>query len=153
GLQGAADKDRSGIVTLAELFDYVSEQVKDCARNNRERLQTPVLLPSGKEALARAAAINLVSVHPQEKAEAPGKPLANVTLYLIGAAWKKYDQLRGTVPAPYVTSPHLWRVYEATLLRYEQMVRAGEDEHAASLHGRLDELQGKLEEQRQLPPT
>ncbi|MBM4123680.1 MAG: hypothetical protein FJ246_01790 [Nitrospira sp.] len=51
GLQGGADTDKNGLVTLQELYPYVKRQVVDTAAEELTREQTPVLLP-GEEVLA-----------------------------------------------------------------------------------------------------
>lgn len=44
GLQGEADADRNGLVTLNEAFQYTREQVSETAWGHYFRLQTPTLL-------------------------------------------------------------------------------------------------------------
>jgi len=51
GLQGGADTDKNGLVTLKELYPYVKRQVSETAVEELNREQTPVLLP-GEEVLA-----------------------------------------------------------------------------------------------------
>lgn len=45
GLQGEADTDKNGLVTLKELYPYVRRQVTETAVEELNREQTPVLLP------------------------------------------------------------------------------------------------------------
>lgn len=53
GLQGEADADRNGQVTVSELFRYAREQVSDTAWGQFFRLQTPTLLMHEVSAGAR----------------------------------------------------------------------------------------------------
>ena len=54
GLQGAADQDKNGVVTVRELFPYVREQVSATAAEELTREQTPVLLPDEQVLGARS---------------------------------------------------------------------------------------------------
>src|SRR5262249_27383017 len=57
------------------------------------------------------------------------------------------DELGGKVPSPAVYSPHLWRRYRDTLLRYEELVLAGSRE-AGKVRSMKDELSKKLQSSR-----
>ena len=63
GLQGAADKDKDGMVTVRELFPYVREQVSATAAEELTREQTPVLLP-GEQILGARSAMPVAMVIP-----------------------------------------------------------------------------------------
>jgi hypothetical protein len=63
----------------------------------------------------------------------------------LKTAWEEWSKLRTEVPAPAVYSPHLWRRYHDTLLRYEQLLRAGDPtKKAASLRTSLTRLKGRI---------
>ncbi len=63
GLQGAADQDKDGLVTLRELYPYVRKQVTETAIEELNREQTPILLPS-VEALDQRAGMTLAKFIP-----------------------------------------------------------------------------------------
>ncbi|WP_447974309.1 caspase family protein [Nitrospira sp. Kam-Ns4a] len=75
GLQGAADQDHDGVVTVRELYPYVRKQVAETAVEELNREQTPVLLP-GKELLGARAALPVARVAPA----APAMPSAPTLL-------------------------------------------------------------------------
>jgi hypothetical protein len=149
GLRGAADANGDGRVNALELHEYAHEQTRRWARDNRDALQTPVLLPHGDEGRQRAARMELVTFEgPYQKPALPSpRPLP---LDDLRKRWQTYHQLTRQVPAPAVTTPHLWREYQATLLRYEQLVRAGDTDAAARLGRRLGDLERDMEQKRRL---
>ena len=58
--------------------------------------------------------------------------------------WKKWKELNDS--APYIHSPHLWRLYQETLLRYEQLMRAGDPTgKAQAVKDRLKKIEEKLD--------
>jgi len=67
GLQGEADADHDGIVTLREVVPYVRERVARTAVDELNREQTPTLLP-GEEALTRRTALPLTMAGPDRAA-------------------------------------------------------------------------------------
>ena len=107
-------------------FPAERAQVKDWVEVNRDALQTPELL-AGDEALAKSislAAAQPALPPPENTPRAPN-------LEELVPAWRDFQELstqhRG--PAPWVYSPHVWRIYQETLLRYEQLLRAGDPTH------------------------
>src|SRR5262249_20636109 len=67
-------------------------------------------------------------------------------------AWKKGHDLHAQVPSPAVHSPHLWRSYLDTLLRYESVLRSGSAEKEAKrLLDKLEQLEKDLKEAPRLP--
>ncbi len=133
GLKGAADLDGNIHVTALELHQYVKDQVEAWAYANRLASQTPVLLPNDADGQDRAQQIRLAVVQgppqPPPSRKAPD-------LNHLASTWKAFDALRQDRLRPEVHSPHRWRLYIDTLLRYEQLVRADGD--------RADVLQAKL---------
>jgi hypothetical protein len=140
GLKGGADRGHRGRITARELYQYVRENVEKWARDNRDALQTPVLL-GGQE---RAEQIELCAVplryepaHPEVPAFQPPADLA--------AAWKRYHALEKQVPPPWTYTPDVWQLYQAKLLRYEQLVLAGERRVAPAVRQELDRLADELD--------
>src|SRR5262249_55480752 len=86
--------------------------------------QTPLLL-GGED---RAQRIELVQIEKPytEKSpdEAPGRKAFTPSKDLT-AAWTTCQDLRQGVPGPAVYTPHLWRLYRDSLVRWEQLQRAG----------------------------
>ncbi len=67
------------------------------------------------------------------------------------AAWKEYDRLGHDDPPPASYAPHTWMLYQATLLRFEELERAGDRASASLLLPRLAELNHDLNESRTIP--
>jgi hypothetical protein len=152
GLRGAADSDFNSRVTALELFNYVKERVKDWTQVNRGAVQEPILLPSQAGA-DRARGIELVqNPEPYQESgpdKAPGKSFQPPPDLL--AAWQQCTDLGSQVPSPAVYTPQLWRRYQDTLLRYEELVRAGDPTGKASqLRGTLGSLKDRIVEARPL---
>jgi hypothetical protein len=133
GLKGAADLrhsdeggvagDGNGRVTALELYKFVRERVRRWAHDNRDAAQTPVLLPRGKEGEDRARPMELVVA---DDAYSPSPvPSVRPLPSDLEKYWKEKEELARLVPAPALYSPQIWSQYLATLLRYEQLVRAG----------------------------
>jgi hypothetical protein len=122
GLKGAADNGK-GRVTAQTLFAYVREKVKRWAHDNRDASQTPVLLPKGEEGENRASAMELALAEETYR-PSPVPPVRTMPSDLE-KHWKEKEELARLVPAPAVYSPHIWAQYLETLLRYEQLLRAG----------------------------
>ena len=138
GLRGAADVDGKHRVTAGDVWQYLQKQVGAWVKANRNRTQTPVIYPKADGA-QRATAMELAGVTgqttapPTTRSALPGE---------LQAALAKADRLSRAIPSPAVYTPHLWREYRATLLRYEQVVRLGDPRGRASgLLGRLTDLE------------
>src|SRR5262249_9121374 len=63
----------------------------------------------------------------------------------VNEAWTAHDTLKALSPPPTSTLPVVWREYEATLLRCEQLVRAGAADAAEPLFNRLADLRREME--------
>lgn len=150
GLQGHADADQDSRVSALELHNYVSLNVERWAAVNRGALQTPVMYPLGNEGKERAERIKLVvvkktpSTEPDEGAPYNGSEDLNT-------AWKECAKLEQQIPHPGVYNPALWRQYRDLLLRYEQLVVAGEKDSAASLAVSLGNLHQEISQRKELP--
>jgi hypothetical protein len=157
GLKGAADADGNRRVTALELFQYVSRNVQRWVKDNRDEPQRPLLLPE-QRGEQRARGMDLVVIKENYTAADPGNaPGVNfeVPSKDLEALWERSDQLSKRVPPPEVYSPHLWRLYRNTLLRYEDLLRActPDEEPAvddrlrgalANLKQELSRLEGKI---------
>jgi hypothetical protein len=145
GLNGAADLpseggDGNGRVTALELFGFVQKKTKERAASMYDQaVQEPVLLPRDSAGTELARSIELVMARSTDLPK-PGPESDVVTK--MEPLWSQWQELRDQVPSPAVVNPQLWRRYQDTLVRYEQLVRAG-DEEAAPL---LDDLRHLKEE-------
>jgi hypothetical protein len=139
GLKGATES--GGRVNAYDLHRYALDKVKRWARHNREASQTPVLLGSEE----RARALELVAVEGGYKAPNPADIKPFEVPAELAQAWAESHRL-ATLPAPSpaVHTPHLWREHLEVLLRYEQLLRAGDRASADSLSGRLGGLRQRI---------
>jgi hypothetical protein len=150
GLSGAADEaetgNHDGRVNALELHQYVAAKVQQWARDNRDALQTPVLLPVGGE--ERARSIELVAVTPKEQRPVVEEAPAFRVPPELTTAWQTFHDLQEEVPPPASYAPHLWRQYQETLLRYEQLVRAGDTRKITDVSGMLRGLKDDIDKAR-----
>jgi hypothetical protein len=144
GLKGAADKDHNKNINALQLYDYVRERVATWVRDTRSAEQVPLLLPEGEEGKQRAGKIHLTQV-PNSYQELPAPEPPADFANEIQDQWEKYQRLAGRVPSPMVYRPHLWRQYEALVLRHEQVLRAGDTTSAAQLRDMMTDLASKLQ--------
>jgi hypothetical protein len=143
GLRGAADKDHQGSVTVQKLFDYVSGEVERWARHNREALQTPILL--GKKDLAADMEVVRLTGNYEPRNLTP--PLDWTRTPLL-KEWEQRDRLeKAAHPATF--APLQWRQYQDVLLRYEALLRYGDEANASRLEDSLKKLKGQIEEAKQ----
>jgi Mg-chelatase subunit ChlD len=154
GLKGGADQDETGgngdgRVTALELYRFVRHKVERWAHANRDAAQQPVLLPLGEEGERRAGAMELALV--QKGYQAPAVPKAPALDFTkLHKKWRAADALLKRVPSPAVYTPHLLRHYLETLLRYEQLLRAGAGDFADRLAAQLDDTRARLEQGQRL---
>jgi von Willebrand factor type A domain len=144
GLRGGADADGNGRISAWELYQHLRDRVSAWAGANRAAAQSPVLLPHGAAGEGRARAITLAltsdrPVPPAEEAAAFAPPAE------LRAAWDRHHHRLAEIPPPAAYAPHLWRTYQDMLLRYEQLVRAGDDAGATAMATRLAEQDGKID--------
>ena len=143
GLQGAADENGDGRVNAWELYRYAAAQVEDWTRSYRDAIQTPVLLPHGAEGERRARAMHLTMVLGRgAEANAPPDAPAAVNADALRHAWDRVRELSRETPARY--APYAWARYRAAVLRYEQLLLAGDEENAETVLGLLPELEEKI---------
>jgi hypothetical protein len=140
GLKGAADQSgeggkTSGVIDAAKLADFVKRRVEQWVRHNKGALQTPVLIDNDKI----ASKMELVIPDSNYTAPKPGQPA--VPEKQLKAAWDEFVKLNEkTSPHPSVLAPHLWRLYQDTLFRYQELLLAGDESNADRLGKNLDRL-------------
>jgi hypothetical protein len=149
GLKGAAvAKSGRARITALDLHKYVCDEVKKWVQLNRNAVQTPILLGGEQRANSFELAVDEGKWRPPDPTDAPGH--AFKVPNELDKAWEKCRQLKARSPA--VTSPHLWRQYQDTLLRYEQLLRAGDPTRkAAGLEKELEDLYSKITRADPLP--
>jgi hypothetical protein len=152
GLKGAADgadsekHERNGRINAYELHKYVSNKVADWSRRNREAEQTPVLWPRKDHVGEKRAKGIHLTVAPKGYVEPlPTVPPAFVAPKSLVEAWKLRDRLAVQTPPPAAYAPHLWRLYQDMLLRYDDLLRVGETRVASSIATRLRDIEQSLQ--------
>ncbi len=149
GLQGAADGglqdgSRSGRVNALELHHYVSGKVSDWVRRNRAAEQTPILLPTGNVGEQRARGFHLTVVPKDYVAPAPKLQGVFDPPEKLRQAWKRRDQLAAEAPPPAAYAPAQWRLYNDLLLRFEQLLQAGEATVSATFPTKLRDVEQSI---------
>ncbi len=144
GMRGEAEADGNAGITALELYSYLQRQVAGWARHNRGAWQTPVLLPLGAAGEKRAMAITVSRSRPGHAPAVANAKGGFTAPPQLRAAWEHFHQLQAVVPSPAVQFPHVWRMYQAALLRYEQLLQYGAEEAAARLQQRLVELEEQM---------
>ena len=150
GLKGAADANEDGRVDALELHTYISTAVERWVRANRQAVQTPVLLPS-KSGPDRAGNILLTMVPRPYQAADPAPTSGWTPPAELTKAWDNAARLAALTPPPEVYSPAVWQQYRATLLRYEQLLRAGDNDHAKEMADQLPALELLIEHAKNVP--
>ena len=152
GLKGPADANGDGRVSAWELYQYTADHVEQWARANRGAVQTPVLLPHGAEGERRARSMHLTMVADRGAAAEPSADAPAVTdEALLRRAWDHARELSQLSPPPERYAPHAWARYQAALLRYEQLLRAGDVDHADAVAALLPELEQQIRQSDRLP--
>jgi hypothetical protein len=145
GFRGAVQKSR---VNAEDLFNYVRDRVQRWAWDNRGEVQTPLLLPL-QEGPERARKMEVIPGQPQYTPPVP-RP-ANLDEGNLTSLWDSCRKLDRSIPSPAAYSPHLWRQYRDTLVRYEQLMRAGASSDGLKpLAGKLDRLRADIESAQRL---
>ena len=147
GLNGAADADGNRRVTATELVAYVTPRVSDWVRDNRGARQVPVLLPKS-DGENRVRAMHLVSVADSTPATTAPEPF--IPPPELEVQWAEYRTLAQATPPPTAYAPHLWRQYEAWVLRHEQPILANDADGAKIARANAAEVRRKIEAARTL---
>ena len=148
GLKGSAARP-DGRIDVRSLFIYLREQVEIWARVTRGALQTPILYPRDG-GLDRAAEMELATA-PLRAGAPEEKAVRFVPSADLLSSWKDYDRLAHQEPPPAAYAPHAWSLYQATILRLEEMELAGDQGSVNALLVKLGELERELGESRTIP--
>ena len=145
GADGAANA--AGRVDVLGLHRFIKGRVERWARANRGAVQTPVLLPKGPLGEARAAAIEVASAGTRTLPEFEKIPIFVAPTELV-KAWESSARLRDQEPSPSSYSPQTWARYQATLVRLEELLRAGDRTSEKILLSTLADLGREIAESR-----
>jgi hypothetical protein len=149
GLRGAALRSGDRL-TIDDLFKYVHERVVARSQVEHGVEQTPIFI--GDEGLA--AEIEIAQFAKTFEEEPLNKsPGLNFTVPTeLTEHWKGWQELGKSTPHPTVYSPALWRRYQDLLIRYEQLLRAGDPTRKARevIAGRLDAMRKQLQAEARL---
>ena len=152
GLRGPADANGDGRISAWELYEYSADRVEQWARANRGAIQTPVLLPHGAEGERRARSMHLTMVADRgTEADPPADAPAVADADQLRRAGDHARELSQLSPPPARYAPHAWARYQAALLRYEQLLRAGDVDHADAVAALLPELEQQIRQSGRLP--
>ena len=156
GLRGE-DKEADESVTASGLFDYVKKHVNEWAKVNRAREQVPIRIggasdpelvrivkPPVKKSPDLLQKDDAKKTDPKKDEPIQANPGAKFNPNDLRSTWNAWMMLKKHY-APQVYSPHYWRLYQETLLRYEQLLRAGDPSRkAVALKKKLDLLENEI---------
>lgn len=149
GLKGGVpDTNDDARIDLWDLYEGVCDNTNAWVQANRAARQTPMILPSGTGGYGRARNIDLVPASRHYEAPTFESPASGDVSDDVVDAWKTHERLAQAVPSPAVHAPFAWRRYQDLLIRYEELVVAGNQEDAATVRRRM--LESRLEIQRKL---
>lgn len=132
------DRNADGVIQLDEALIGLQKRVDEWAMSNRSENQQPVILPSDDwQKRAKRVSIGPTSFAAYELTDPPGtEPPAGVQ-----QAWEDVARLRDYTPALEIYSPQLWQLYLLSILRYEQLLLAGDVGNAGRVRDRSQELE------------
>ena len=147
GLHGEAATPSSDLIMASDLFKHIRDKTSDWADRNRNKPQTPILLPDGPAGLERASSLKVVRKPDGGTPSAPdAKKFSDATaIASLDKLWADHDELAKRSPAPGSYTPRAWRRYRELLLRYEWAARAGEGPTCAFLATKLGGLKAIID--------
>lgn len=141
-------QDGRSSYTAWQLFQEVEKQTTEWTRSRRPTAQTPLLFPltSGKERAEKMRlGIALDDPDGAKPAVVPAPSLAG-----LAERWTRCQELLTQNPSqpPHAYAPRLWRRYRDLLVRYDGIVRAGQEAapFARDLADKLDKMRDRIEE-------
>jgi hypothetical protein len=147
GLSGGALPSQGAVINAWDLFQFAREQTQSWSQATRPTAQTPILLPAAggqqrAEQIVLTAKVAAANDFPNAATFPPPKSLTD--------HWSACKALEDGIPSPAVYSPRLWRRYRELLLRYEHLLRGGEESAARKLGESLDRAEQDLRDGRGL---
>jgi hypothetical protein len=148
GLNGEADANGNGRVSVRELFEFVHRRTNNWVVQNRDpRGQHPMSIPPA-DSLDKLRDFDVVSVSSPAAPPVTGSSPTHDVWQRVDAAWRKRDELRmppGDTLPPYHLDPLRWRTLTYQLMQAEQRLRAREVEPARQLLNEVDRMLHTLE--------
>lgn len=152
GLRGAVtDLDDDGRIDAGELFAYVNDELMSFAAVNHDRRQSVLTLPSGDEGTKRANAFDLGVLRPGYEPSKPPAPLTANQWDWMTDFWQQQATLAQAKPSVLLFAPHVWRRYQETIMRMEDLLVAGDVANASRLRSSASQLASTLQSGQQLP--
>lgn len=142
---GVADSNHDGRIDLWDLYAGVREETNAWVQANRAARQTPMILPRETTGYERARGIDLVPVPRHYEAPSPESVASVEVPDEVVEVWKVHERLASRVPSPAVHAPVAWRRYRDLLIRYEELVMAGNHVDAANVRRRMLESQMEID--------
>jgi hypothetical protein len=159
---GKGATNGAGRVTAQSLFDYVKAEVGKEVSGLYNAVQEPVLLGNKKDAdkiviLRSEGKEATVDPEPaffnRKKGDDPSVEELKIVADDLQKKWEKWEKFKNPPPTkalkPWVYYPHLWRLYQDWLLRYEDLLVAGQrkDSSTAAVETILTNLENRLTEE------
>ena len=142
---GVADSNHDGRIDLWDLYVGVREDTNAWVQANRAARQTPMILPRKSAGYNRARRIDLVPVPRHYQSPSPKVVASAEVPDEIVEMWKVHQRLANQIPSPAVHAPFAWRRYRDLLIRYEELVVAGNRIDAANVRRRMLESQMEID--------
>lgn len=146
GLRGAADEGGNGSVSAWELHSYLKTKVERWSRHNRERVQVPLLMGPEDRARGFDVVMNTDRDRNAPEAELPTAPSTDDAIArdvaAVGELWAECKALQAS--APWALRPYLWRRYLDSLLRAEELARAGDQVNSAEMRNECKRMAATL---------
>jgi hypothetical protein len=138
GLRGGVDDtNHDGRIDLWDLYAGVRDKTNSWVQANRAARQTPMILPRDKAGYERARGIDLAPM-PRHYRPQVQDSLAVIEIPdEVVRAWETHQRLARRLPSPAVHTPLEWRRYRDLLIRFEELMIAGNREDAAAVRRRL----------------
>jgi hypothetical protein len=143
---GVADSNHDGRIDLWDLYVGVREDTNAWVQANRAARQTPMILPREAAGYNRARSIDLVPVPRHYQVPSPEAVASVEVPDEVVEAWKVHQRLAHQIPSPAVRAPFAWRRYRDLLIRYEELVLAGNRVDAANVRRRMLESQMEIDD-------
>lgn len=152
GLRGAVtDTDDDGRIDAGELFSYVDEELMAFAAVNHNRRQNVLMLPLGDEGTTRSNNFDLGVLRPGYEPAKPPAPINADQWDWMTDFWTQQANLAAVKPSVLRYAPHVWRRYQETVMRMEDLLVAGDVANASRLRSSASQLASTLQSGQQMP--
>lgn len=145
GLAGAADRDGDERVTLWELHSFTASRVAAWTWANRGQPQNPLLLPTGEEGRRRAEEMVIATTPSSPRAAEPEPRAPGPAPEEWTGLWTRFQERSTRTPSLVTRARYLWRRYQALLLRYDELWRAGEIANAEEVRFMIKDIEQDID--------